>query len=96
MKKSQVARNIIGPGLRRLRNERGLTQAQLAEFLQRKGWDISRETLAKIEAQLRWLTDFEVAFLLNALGVELVELLPRSGRQQAILDFINKHEPTLE
>jgi len=96
MKKPLIARNIIGPGLRRLRNERGLTQAQLAEFLQRKGWDISRETLAKIEAQLRWLTDFEVAFLLSALGVELTALLPQSRRQQAILEFIHLHEPAVE
>jgi 4-hydroxy-L-threonine phosphate dehydrogenase PdxA len=43
------------------------------------GWDLSRETLAKIEAQFRWVSDFELMCLALALKVEVTELLPAQG-----------------
>lgn len=46
---------------------------------QRMGWDISRDTLAKVESQTRWLADFELAFLADALRVPLDLLLPERG-----------------
>jgi transcriptional regulator with XRE-family HTH domain len=63
-------RNIIGPVVRQLRERAGLTQPMLVARIHRKGWDISRETLAKVEAQIRWIADFEVVHLADALGVE--------------------------
>ena len=42
--------NMIGPTLRSLREAEGLTQAELAGRLQLAGWDISRETLAKVKS----------------------------------------------
>ena len=42
-------RNIIGPQVRRLRNQRGGSQEQLAAKLQIAGWDLSRNGVAKIE-----------------------------------------------
>ena len=41
-------RNIVGPQIRRLRDQQGLTQPVLAARCRRWGWDLSRETLAKI------------------------------------------------
>lgn len=35
-----------------------------------QGWDLSRGTYAKVEAQIRWIADFEVIHLADALGVE--------------------------
>jgi hypothetical protein len=46
------------------------------------GWDISRETLAKIEAQFRWVADFELLQLAEALGTDAGEVL-RTARREA-------------
>ena len=67
--------NMIGPTLRSLREAEGLTQAELAGRLQLAGWDISRETLAKVESQVRCVTDRELVRFAEALEVNLSELL---------------------
>jgi len=69
--------NIIGPAVRRLRVKRDLTQEALAARCQVKGWDITRGTLAKIEAQVRCVSDAEVALLAEGLGCELKELFAK-------------------
>ena len=69
-------RNSIGPQLRRLRNERNLTQDALAAKLQRAGLDIDRTSIAKIEAQLRSVFDFELAMMASVLAVDVSTLLP--------------------
>lgn len=75
---------MIGRHLRRLRNDRGLTQPQLAALLQRAGWDISRDTVARIEDQRRWISDFELVFLADVLKVPILELLEiRRGGESA-------------
>src|ERR1051326_7132192 len=45
--------NIVGPQIRKLRYQQNLTQEQLAARCGIRGWDISRATLSKIEAQIR-------------------------------------------
>ena len=67
--------NMIGPRLRSLREAEGLTQAEFAARLQLAGWDISRETLAKVESQVRCVTDRELVRFAEALEVEPNELL---------------------
>jgi transcriptional regulator with XRE-family HTH domain len=91
----QNPRNMIGPELRRLRNSRGLSQPQFAALLQRRGWDISRDTLAKIEDQRRWVSDFEAAFLADVLKVPLMQLLGRHGRRGGASDYIARLERRL-
>ncbi len=66
---------MIGPVLRALREAEGLTQAELAARLQLSGWDISRETLAKVESQVRCVTDRELVRFAAALEVQPSELL---------------------
>lgn len=46
---------MVGPVVRQFREQRGLTQPMLVAKLNVQGWDISREPLAKIEAQIRWV-----------------------------------------
>jgi hypothetical protein len=41
--------------------------------------NISPDAVAKIEDQRRWVSDFEVVFLAEALRVSVGELLPRHG-----------------
>ena len=66
--------NIIGARIRVLRKQRGLTQEQLAARCGVHGWDISRGTLAKIEAGIRCLSDKEIWALATALNVKVDEL----------------------
>jgi hypothetical protein len=56
-------KNIVGPQVRRLRVAANLSQAALAAACQRVGWDIDRNTIAKIEGRLRWVGDFELIHL---------------------------------
>ena len=60
----------------RLREAQGLSQAALAAKCQLLGWDISRDILARIEGQIRCVTDSEMVFLARSLSVRLDELLP--------------------
>jgi transcriptional regulator with XRE-family HTH domain len=56
---------------------RGLTQEQLAAKCQIAGLDISRSTLAKIEAGLRCATDHDVWVIAKILKVPLAELFSK-------------------
>jgi transcriptional regulator with XRE-family HTH domain len=71
-------RNIIGPQVRRLRNQRGWSQEQLAAKLQIAGWDVSRNGLAKIETRIQWMRDYQLAYLLNVFRVDYADLYPTS------------------
>ncbi|XHR30094.1 MAG: helix-turn-helix domain-containing protein [Chthoniobacteraceae bacterium] len=71
-------RNVIGPQLRRIRSERGLTQDALAAHLQKAGWDVSRASVGKIEAQLRWVADCELFMLAEVLETALADFFPSS------------------
>jgi transcriptional regulator with XRE-family HTH domain len=66
-----VAQNLIGPSIRKLRYQRGMTQAMLTARCNRAGWDIGENTIAKIEAQIRCVTDREIVHLAKALGVKV-------------------------
>lgn len=72
----QNSKNLIGAQVRRLRNQLGLSQDMLAARCNVVGWDLSRGTLAKIEAGLRCVTDQEAAILALALRVSLLALYP--------------------
>lgn len=61
--------NKIGPRVKTVREGFGFTQEQLVAKCNLIGWNISRSTLAKIEARVRRVTDFEVSFLAKALKV---------------------------
>jgi len=67
--------NIVGPVIRQLREKRGMTQAQLVAKLNISGWDLSRGTLAKIEAQVRCVADYEIPILAISVGSDPSELL---------------------
>ena len=66
--------NVIGPQVKRLREESNMTQEELTAQCNLLGWNISRGTLAKIESQVRRVTDSEVALMAEALKVEISEL----------------------
>lgn len=68
--------NLIGPALRRLRQERGLNQAMLAARCVRTGWEsCSENTISKIETGVRCVTDRELVLICQVLRAKLKELL---------------------
>jgi len=69
-------RNVIGPQVRRIRNEQGFTQEALAAELQLAGWDLSRSSLANLEAQDRWVVESELFLLARVLNVQMSDLFP--------------------
>ena len=69
-------KNIIGPNVRRLRNNQDISQEALAAKCQLIGWDISREGIAKIESQVRGVSDIELLKLAKALRVHFSVLFP--------------------
>ena len=73
-------KNIVGPQVRRLRNQAGLSQAGFAAECQRNGWDISRDVVAGIEGQVRCVTDLEYVLLAKMLRVPRDHLLPKAYR----------------
>lgn len=70
-------RNAIGPAVRRLRTEKGLTQDQLAARLVMEGLEnVDRVWVAKVESQIRSVFDFELVLISKVLGVTVSEVLP--------------------
>jgi transcriptional regulator with XRE-family HTH domain len=56
--------------VRRLREERKLSQRDLAARLQRMGLSLTQALISKIESRNRTVTDLEVGVLAKALGVQ--------------------------
>ena len=60
-----------------LRNKLGLSQAQFAAKCQLSGWDVSRDIVARIELQVRCVTDIELMTLAGVLRVPVDALLQK-------------------
>jgi transcriptional regulator with XRE-family HTH domain len=67
--------NAVGGVLRRARNALGWSQARFAAECQLAGWDVDRVIVAKIEARLRAVSDWEVLKLCAVAGLGPGELL---------------------
>tara|TARA_R110001583_G_scaffold51161_7_gene159727 strand:- start:926 stop:1132 length:207 start_codon:yes stop_codon:yes gene_type:complete len=66
--------NIVGKNVKKIRENRGWTQEQLVAKCNLNNWEISRSTLAKIESNVRRVTDIEVQKLSLALNVSVNDL----------------------
>ena len=66
--------NIVGKNVRTIRERKGWTQEQLVAKCNLIDWKISRGTLAKIESNVRRVTDIEVKTISQALNVPINEL----------------------
>ena len=65
----------MGPVIRELREKQKLTQADLVAKINLAGWDVSRDIIARIEGQIRWVADFELVKLAEGIGIESTELI---------------------
>ena len=74
---SSAKLNLCGPNVAKVRKEADppLTQAALAERVSTKGVKLDRAAIAKIENNLRSVTDLELVALSRALGVSVQHLL---------------------
>jgi len=79
--------NLIGSEVRKLRYAQDLTQDMLAARCARVGWDVSRGTLAKVEAQVRRVSDVEVLILAKALKVTAADLYPSHFRSKQSVSY---------
>lgn len=66
---------MVGNNIRRIREERGLTQDQVACRLQVNGCDITRSAFAKIEVGQRHLYPDEIILLKEILKTSFEEIL---------------------
>lgn len=66
---------MVGNNIRRIREERGLTQEQVACRLQVNGCDITRSAFAKIEVGQRHLYPDEIILLKEILKTSFEEIL---------------------
>ncbi len=72
----QTYKNVVGPKIRSLRIQFSWTQDALAKYLRRMGWNISRSTLAKVEARLVCVSDSDLLYFVRLFEVEPNYLLP--------------------
>ena len=81
----RAPRNVVGEQVRALRQSQRLMQRDLCARCQVAGFDLSRESLAKIESGFRVVSDTEVVLLAWALRVPLLTLFPSEDRLLQIL-----------
>lgn len=67
--------NICGTRLARLRTQKGISQRELADILQRLGLDVDKNAVQRIESGQRFVTDIELVFLAKAFGFSVSDLL---------------------
>lgn len=68
-------KNIISSKLKQLREEKGLSQSNLAAKLQTMNVNIDQQMISKIEKNSRQVTDYELACICKCLSVTPNDLL---------------------
>jgi transcriptional regulator with XRE-family HTH domain len=96
MPRKKIPANVVGSQIRKARKRLGLTQEEFAARCQLADWDISRSTLAQIEARLRYVFDEELIVLASLLGVSMDQLFPeeltKRLRSQKIESRVKSHK----
>ena len=67
--------NVCGLQIAFFRKKQGKSQRELADDLQRCGLDVDKNAVQRIEAGKRFVTDIELVYLSEVLGVSYEELL---------------------
>ena len=68
--------NIVGRLVRELRRKRGFTQEQLSARCQVRGLNLTRSTLAKIEARVWFIKACELFIIARVLNVPMEDFYP--------------------
>ena len=67
--------NICGQNVRKLREEKKMSQDQLAAKLQTEGLGVNQNSISRIETGKRIVADYELAALAKVFGVDVNLLL---------------------
>ena len=62
-------KNLVSARVKELREERGLSQSDLAQMLQLNGCDIDQNMITRIEKNIRCVTDMELKAFVEVFGV---------------------------
>lgn len=76
-KQALGSRNMIGARVELARKQQGMLQKTLLAQLQTRGVDMDASGLSKLEGQIRFVNDHELAALADILGVSVDWLLGR-------------------
>lgn len=71
--------NISGINIKRIREQKQITQTELAARLQVRGVQLNQNGICRIEKGKRLVADYEIKILADALGVTIEELLALPG-----------------
>ena len=71
-------RNVVGLKIRQLRDSKEMSQQRLSVLCSVAGYEINRSTLAKIESQIRAISDVELFVIAKAIGVRIEILDPEN------------------
>lgn len=69
--------NMVGPRIKQLRLEKGMTQKTLAERLETLAVYVCRGSISRIEEQKRTITDIELAGIAEVLQVDISEFFKK-------------------
>lgn len=69
--------NMVGPRIKQLRLEKGMTQKTLAERLETLEVYVCRGSISRIEEQKRTITDIELAGIAEVLQVDISEFFKK-------------------
>ena len=69
--------NMVGPRIKQLRLEKGMTQKTLAERLETLAVYVCRGSISRIEEQKRNITDIELAGIAEVLQVDISEFFKK-------------------
>lgn len=69
--------NMVGPRIKQLRLEKGMTQKTLAERLETLAVYVCRGSISRIEEQKRTITDIELIGIAEVLQVDISELFKK-------------------
>ena len=71
------AMNLIGDNVKKLRNERNMSQQSLSNKLELLGVYVCRGSVSRIEDKTRTVTDIELFAIAKVLGVTADELIEK-------------------
>ena len=84
-------KNIIAERLKALREEKGLSQSNLAARLQTMNVNIDQQMISKIEMNKRQVTDYELACICKCLSVTPNDILNFNERFSSSLNNSNNN-----
>ncbi len=75
-------KNICGEKVRQARLKRRMSQSDLAAKLQLENVIIERDSISRIEAGTRFVTDYELKILAHALRVDILWLISEDTEEE--------------